>query len=293
MKRKLFLLLLIISLITFSCTKKENIKSDTELNIVASFYPIYISLLNITQGATDTFVSLLAPADSGCLHNYQLTTKDMSLIESCSFLFINGAGMEDFILESTTDDQKAKIIDSSSGWLELDHNSHIWISLDGTIYQIEKIAQELAKIDPKNAQIYSSNKTEYIKKLRNLKNQFAELKNKLTDTNIVLFNDSFYYLVKELNLKVLNIAHQDHGQEPSARDLANISNKISETLAAGKKIILLDTMDSSNTSAKIISQETNLPIYELDPGTSGPLEPDAYISTMEYNLKTLEKAADL
>lgn len=295
MKTRLFFLILILSFLCFGCTKKEILSSDadTKLNVVASFYPVYISLLNLTQGVDNISVSLLAPSDTGCLHNYQLTTKDMSLIESCNLLFINGAGMDDFILENTVDDQKAKIVNSSYGWQGLDHNSHIWLSVDGTIHQTKTIAQELAKFDPENAEIYSLNQKEYTKKLESLKSKFYALQNKLKDTTIVLFNDSFYYLAKDLNLTILDTAHHEHGEEPSAKDLAHLREEILKITASGKKIILLDTIDSSNTSAEIISQETSLPVYKLNPGTSGPLDSNAYILAMESNLSTLEKAANL
>jgi len=43
-------------------------------------------------------------------------------------------------------------------------------------------------------------------------------------------------------------------------------------------------------SARIIRRETGLPVYTLDPAATGPKTRDAYLRTMEANLKVLQEA---
>ena len=77
------------AMLLFSCNEK---KSGGRTTITASFYPLYIMLMNICEGA-DVDISMLAPGDAGCLHDYQLTTKDMQAIEKSDIVVVNGLGM--------------------------------------------------------------------------------------------------------------------------------------------------------------------------------------------------------
>ena len=70
----------------FGCKREETSakdeKSNDHLVVTATFYPMYIMLLNITENIPDIELKLLAPAETGCLHDYQLSTADMKTIMS-------------------------------------------------------------------------------------------------------------------------------------------------------------------------------------------------------------------
>lgn len=70
-------------------------KEDTL--IVTSFYPIYIIAKNLTAGIDGVHVQNLTPNQTGCLHDYQMTTGDMKLLERADVLLLNGGGMETFL----------------------------------------------------------------------------------------------------------------------------------------------------------------------------------------------------
>ena len=118
-----------------SCSPKKatavqpNNTDTNTIKITATFYPLYVSLLNITDGVEGIELSLLAPPDTGCLHDYQLTTKDMKKIENSNILVANGAGMEDFI-EKILETKKDSLIIASEGFELTDNNSHVWVSLE-------------------------------------------------------------------------------------------------------------------------------------------------------------------
>ena len=141
-KRNLFiasiLTLLLVSGIS-SCTKTPaTAQNNNEFNVTASFYPQYIMLLNITQDVPDVKVSLLAPANTGCLHDYQMTTRDMKLIQDTDLLIINGADMEHFMESSLQTKSPEKIISVTDNYPLLEGNPHIWVSPLGAIYQTEQ-----------------------------------------------------------------------------------------------------------------------------------------------------------
>ena len=48
--------------------------------VVTSFYPIYLFALNLTQGIDGITIRNLAAPNTGCLHDYQLSTGDMKVL---------------------------------------------------------------------------------------------------------------------------------------------------------------------------------------------------------------------
>lgn len=57
----------------------------------------------------------MARPQTGCLHDYQLTTLDMRLLNSAQVLIINGAGMEHSFIEKAVGETNINVIDSSEG----------------------------------------------------------------------------------------------------------------------------------------------------------------------------------
>lgn len=65
--------------------------------IVTSFYPMYVFTQNVAAGIEGVRVENMAQQSVGCLHDYQLQTRDMAMIEEADVLVINGGGMEQFM----------------------------------------------------------------------------------------------------------------------------------------------------------------------------------------------------
>ena len=71
--------------------------------------------LNITDGIDGIQVDNMAGQQTGCLHDYQLQSKDMKNIEQADVFVINGAGMESFMEKVTDQLPDLRVIDSSEG----------------------------------------------------------------------------------------------------------------------------------------------------------------------------------
>ena len=56
-------------------------KADGKFRIVTSFYPVYIATANITKGVDGVEVINMTKPQTGCLHDYQLTTDDMKTLD--------------------------------------------------------------------------------------------------------------------------------------------------------------------------------------------------------------------
>jgi zinc transport system substrate-binding protein len=67
------------------------------LNIVTSFYPVYIATINVTRDIPGVTVKNMTKPQTGCLHDYSLRPEDLKTLEKADVFVINGAGMEAFL----------------------------------------------------------------------------------------------------------------------------------------------------------------------------------------------------
>ena len=126
---KLLSILLVTSLLFIGCNNtqvSDKSSEDDTLNIVTSFYPIYISTLNIVKDIPNVTLTNMTKSQTGCLHDYQLTPQDLKTLENADILIINGAGMESFLDTIISQYPNLEIIDASSelNLLEDDIHSH-------------------------------------------------------------------------------------------------------------------------------------------------------------------------
>lgn len=278
----------LVLLLPFSC-KRAKTAEKTGITISAFFYPQYIMLLNITEGA-DVQLSLLAPPDTGCLHDYELTVRDMQHIAAADVVVINGAGMETFTEKVAAG---KNIIDASKDITLINQNPHIWVSPWGAAAQTENIAVALAQIDPKNAETYRINAKNYMQKLGSLDKQMHAELDPFSGSEIVVFHEAFPYLADEFNFKIAAVIEHEPGTEPTARELLETIQIIQETRAAGKTIFLFAEKQYPSTAAEVIARETGLTVYELDSAVTGELLKDAYIDAMTYNTRQFVKAMEV
>lgn len=305
MKKALSIILLVILVALSGCT--NSIKNDETLDIVTSFYPIYIATANIVDGAEGVTLTNLTSTSVGCLHDYQLTTANLMTIEKADVLVINGGGMENFIQKVMDSCSNLTLIDSSKGIIEEheeeheheeDHdeehhhgeNAHIWVSISLYEKQVQNICDMLCEADSNNEELYRKNTQDYILKLESLKKEMHETLDDISEENkrIVTFHEAFEFFAEEFGLTVVGVVEREPGTQPSAGELAEIIDTVKEMNA---KAIFVEPQ-YSKTAADTISNETNIPIYTLDPVVSGELEKDAYEKIMKDNLNNLKEALE-
>lgn len=284
----LVIVILAITLIIIN-NQKENRSKDEKFKIVTSFYPIYIMTANITEGASNIELVNMADINTGCVHNYTLTTADMKKIENADAFIENGLGLEDFISKITTSNKKIQIIDSSKNISDLikeeeETNPHIWTSISNYILQVRNIAKELAKQNPSNAEIYAENSEKYVQKLTETKQKYETQLQELKGKSAVSLNESFEYLGRDLGLKLTTI-HTSH--EESAISAETLKNIINDMKQNNTKMIIVDVNDDLK-NAQTIANETGAEIYKLNSGVTGTISKDAYINLMNSNLEQLK-----
>jgi zinc transport system substrate-binding protein len=263
--------------------------SQKKLKITATFHPLYIMLENITENVPGVEISMLAPPSVGCLHDYELTTKDMKTITSCDILIANGAGMENF-LEKALSMKKGAVIIAADGFKLTDDNPHVWVSPAGAVYEVQQIAAGLEKLDSVHADLYKKNTDIYVSKLQNLSSDMHKALDGFAGSRIITFHEAFPYFASEFHLQTASVVEREPGTIPNAKELAELIDQIKKTQKEGSKISLFAEPQYSSSAAGVIARETGLVVYELDPCVTGPLDKDSYINSMKQNTVVLQKA---
>lgn len=266
---------------------------DGTLHIVTSFYPMYIATANITKGVDGVQVTNMTKPQTGCLHDYQLSTDDMKTLENADIFVANGAGMESFMDKILKEYKDLQVIDASKDIDLLEENGeanpHVWLDVNNAIKQVENISQQLCDADPNHAEAYKANAAVYVGKLKELQ---AEMNNELKDIShrdIVTFHEAFPYFAQEFNLNIIKVIEREPGTEPSPQELELIVKDVDKLPSK----ILFTEPQYSPAAAETIARETGARIYTLDPIVTGEANEqalDAYINTMKQNAQILRDA---
>jgi zinc transport system substrate-binding protein len=263
-----------------------------QYTIVTSFYPIYITALNITRDVPGVQVVNMTRPMTGCLHDYQLKPDDLDSLSNAGVFVINGAGMEAFMDKVVQQLPNLKIVDASKdiplikGEGEEGDNPHVWVSVSDNIKQAKNIGSQLAALDPGRAAQYNANTAAYVSKLEDLRVKMHQALDNAGKKDIITFHEAFPYFAREFNLNIVAVIEREPGSEPSAADLAATI----ETVKESKIKALFAEPQYPAKAADTIARETGARVYTLDPAVTGPMEPDAYLQIMEANLTTLKEA---
>ena len=165
MNRNYFKIILVVftcAMLFSACGQSKqtaNTGNLKQFTVVTSFYPIYISTLNVAKDIPNVKVVNMTKPQTGCLHDNQLCPADLKTLESANAFVINGAGMEAFMDKVTKQMPKMKIIEASKG-IELiknktdgEENAHVWVSISDAILQVKNIGEQLAAANTENGQV--------------------------------------------------------------------------------------------------------------------------------------------
>lgn len=303
MKIKKLLLAFLLS-ITFFVNLTLIKEARAELRVLCSFHPIYVFTQNVAKGSNSLKIDVLLPLNIGP-HDYALTPGDMQKISQCDLLIINGMGIEEFLDKALKKVKSGtKIVNISEGIKPIPtrgaeekgrkehehrhgmYNPHTWVSPTSAITQVRNIQKALINLDPKNANLYKANADSYVKKLESLSKEISEVLNKVQNKRIVTFHDAFDYFARDFGLEVVDVIEVVPGQEPSAGELAKLAKKIRELKVAA----IFSEPQYSDRVAMILSKESGVPVFKLDPCHTGEGKPDTYEKVMRQNLEVLKKA---
>ena len=300
MKKSMLSALLALALAMCSgCAAEE----DAGKTIVTSFYPMYVFTQNVVRDVPGVRVVNMASESAGCLHDYQLQTRDMVTLEGADALVINGGGMEQFMDKVIAQRPELPVINASDGIEMLcgeddhdghdhDHgvyNAHVWLDPALAMRQVQNIADGLAAVDSENAEAYQRNAAAYKARLQALHAELSAQLAPLAGSAIVTFHEAFTYFADAYGLVVAGVIANDAGEEPSTRQIAATSDLVKQY----KVKALFVEPQYPTKSAETIARETGAKVFTLDPVVSGDGSPESYENAMRENARVLTEALEL
>ena len=302
MKKSMLSALLALALAMCSgCAAEE----DAGKTIVTSFYPMYVFTQNVVRDVPGVRVVNMASESAGCLHDYQLQTRDMVTLEGADALVINGGGMEQFMDKVIAQRPELPVINASDGiemlCSEDDHededhdhdhgvyNAQVWLGPALAMRQVQNIADGLAAVDSENAEAYQQNAAAYKARLQALHAELSAQLAPLAGSAIVTFHEAFTYFADAYGLVVAGVIANDAGEEPSTRQIAATCDLVKQY----KVKALFVEPQYPTKSAETIARETGASVFTLDPVVSGDGSPESYENAMRENARVLTEALEL
>jgi ABC-type Zn uptake system ZnuABC Zn-binding protein ZnuA len=295
--------------------QKVDGRAPIQFDVVCTVLPIYVIAQNVTAGVPGISLSLLISPQIGCPHDYALTPHEAALLEKADVLLMNGLGLENFLAEHPAMRRvdlrvivATQTTDSIASWEDRaiiyptllseeeaagrhDHsmnvtNPHAWVSPFQAAKMALFIGMELGRIDTANSAFYLANAQQYAQRLDSLGQSLLEIVKRAPNRRIVTFHNAFDYFARDLGLAIVGVIESDPGIEPSARGLSDLADRIREAQVGA----IFSEPQYSDRLAKMLSSETGVPVFVLDPAAGGDFDTDSYLRLMRKNLLTLEKA---
>ena len=286
MKKNFLAAAVLLPLALSSCSEAEH----SGIRVTASFYPVYIIAENVVGGVPGIDLRSMAQPQTGCLHDYQLTTADMRSLEDTDLFIVNGGGMESFLDNALELFPELDVIDTSAGVTSLeghdhghtdhDHgeNSHYWMYPENAVVQAENICGALSEICPEYADEFRQNTDAFKESVSGIETFDGK------GISVCVFNEAFEYLHLSYGFDVAAVVEMDENETPSAKELAEIITEINE----GGIDLLIAADDASKTVADTIARETSAGVVVLDPVLTGDPVPERYTEAMNENARILK-----
>ena len=332
MKKKFtifFAILMLIALVVPFALTGCGAKDDGKLKVVVTIFPEYDWVLNVLGDRTED-VSVKLLLDSGAdLHSYQPAVADIvAVAEADLFIYVGGESddwvadalknkknknmrtmnllellgdnaYEEEIVEGMEHDHEEEGEEHEHGHdheeEEAEYDEHVWLSLRNAVFYVNKIAEELAALDPDYAETYKANAAAYVASLTALDARYTEMV-AAASRDTVLFGDRFpfRYLVEDYGINYY-AAFVGCSAETNAsfETIAFLAGKVNEL---DLKVILKleSSTDDIAKGIKDASNKKDQRILVLDSLQSATKKEYAagrtYLSIMESNLSVLQTA---
>ncbi len=283
--------------------------TDTEIQVVASFYPLAYLAQQI--GGSSATVVNLTPAGAEP-HDYELSPGDLVQLQTADIILLNGAGLEpwsDKVLTDVSLDTQVLIMADAIALPEIivdqhheeDHHEdedhdhgpvdpHFW--LDPSLYQQQAalIRDVLITADPMHENDYVARYNALSAELTLIDEMYKNELSSCERRDIVVSHDAFRYLGKRYMIEMVPISGFSPEEEPSSRRLGEIALFAREK---GITHIFFETLVSPKL-AETIAREIGAETLVLNPiegiGESEQQNGATYVTLMKENLANLKTA---
>ena len=236
--------LLLIFIFAFACKKKASQSEEGQesmgqvKSILATTSMLYDAVINIAGDSLDVEYLMGPGVDP---HLYNPTQGDIAKLRKADMIVYNGLSLEgklEGILSKLSDEKiivAAGEAISPSRLLESEqypgsYDPHVWMDVSLWITVVEKITNEIGKMDPDRLAYYNRNTRDFLNQLEDLdtfaRNQTSTIP--LEKRVLVTSHDAFSYFGRAYDFRVEGIQGLSTLSDFGLKDLARVINLVIE-----------------------------------------------------------------
>jgi manganese/zinc/iron transport system substrate-binding protein len=300
---KYFSFLLLCFFLFFSCGQ-ESTATDERLNVVTTTTMITDLVRNIGGDSIRVQGLMGSGVDP---HLYKASEGDVSKLTNADVVFYSGLHLEGKLVDvfermgrSSNTVALAEVLDKDgligSEYFASSYDPHIWFNIEYWKQITSYLADELGKIDPKNADFFEKNKLAYLEQLDQLEKEVRQTIATLPEDKRVLVtaHDAFSYFGKEYGFEVVGLQGLSTATEAGVQDVQNLADLIIDKQV---KAIFVETsvpkrtIEALQQAVKAQGFDTQIggTLYSDALGNAGTDE-GTYIGMFRYNVGTIVQA---
>lgn len=259
---------------------------DGRPSVVASFYPLAF----VAERVGGPFVQVDNLTSPGVEpHDIELNPQQVAEVQDADLVVFEQdfqAAVDDAVDQAGRSD--ADTVDVSAIVTEVRSDPHIWLNPQNMVLVTRAVEKSLAEADPTHADDFAANADALVADLDGLDDAFTTGLETCERRTIVTSHAAFAYLADRYDLTQVPIAGLDPSNEPSPRDLADITKLVR---AEGITTIFTEELVSPAV-ARTVANETGAATATLDPieGLGTDTADETYLTLMRRNLEALRTA---
>ena len=165
---------------------------------------------------------------------------------------------------------------------------HLWQNVKNGIAYAQTIADELEKVDPKNAAVYHKNADAYIEKLRDTDDYVRTTIAKIPEERrqLVTTHDAFAYLGQAYGMKIAGFVTLNPATEPSLADRKKLTQTVRDLKVPA--VFLEPNLRSRSSVLQQVADENHIKVCTIY-GDTFDSHVTTYIDMMRFNANSLKQ----
>lgn len=278
--------------------------TDGRYTVIATT-SVFADLAQLALGSS-VAVETIVPAGVD-VHTFEPSPSDAEKLASASLIIMNGLGLDEWALSLLEAAGKSETdvlalgegIDESSAWVYLESahegtgadahggvDPHIWLDPNGAAIYVERIAARVIRDAPELTEGIEAARAAGLAEIATLDAelhaQFAAID--AAKRKIVTFHDAFAYFARAYEIKIVGVAIEAPGQEPSAKEIAALIDAIR---VAGVTSVFSEVQFSSKVLNQIASETDATVLANLYSDALGAAPADSYLGAMRTNVAAI------
>lgn len=246
-KKLLVFILIVLSLVFVSCN--NNKEESDKLTVAVTIVP-QETFVKAVCGDLVNVVVVVPPGSSP--ETYEPTSREIAAFHKSSIYFAIGMPVEDVSIFPIVEDTKViklhEIVSKEHEDLFFEgeeRDQHIWLSPKRAKVMVKTIAEEMAKLDPDNREIYEANCEKYIQELDKVDEEIKEILKDVKNRKFIVFHPAFGYFAADYDLTMYSL--EEEGKEATPKRLEELIDLAKKENI--KAIFYQSEVDSSQSKA--------------------------------------------